>query len=84
MPLKALVTTLLTVVTTLGTSKDVSMSNASLQFAIVDQLQEMVNWLTENNIILKSRINGVGAAKVKLPLVKQFLGNKAKLKGFLT
>ena len=43
----------------------------------------MVNWLIENNIILKSCINGIGAAKVKLSLVKYFLGDKAKLKGFL-
>ena len=59
------------------------MLNASLQLVIVGQLQEMVNQLIENNIILKSRINGIGAAKVKLPLVKRFLGNKIKLKGFL-
>ena len=43
----------------------------------------MVNWLIENNIILKSYINGIGAIKVKLPLVERFLGNKSKLKGFL-
>ena len=83
MLLKALVITLLTVVTTLGASKDVSMLNAGLQLVIVGQLQEIVNWLTKNNIILKSRINGIGAAKVKLPLVKRFLGDKIKLKGFL-
>ena len=83
MLLKAPVTTPLIVATTLGISKDVSMSNASLQLVIVGQLQKMVNQLTENNIILKSRINGIGAAKVKLPLVKRFLGDKIKLKGFL-
>ena len=43
----------------------------------------MVNWLTENNIILKSYINRIGATKVKLSLVERFLGDKAKLKGFL-
>ena len=74
---------LLIVVITLGISKDVSILNASLQLVIVGQLQEIVNQLTENNIILKSRINGIGATKVKLPLVKQFLENKSKLKGFL-
>ena len=70
MPLKALVTMLLTVVITLGISEDVSMLNASLQLVIVAQLQEIVNQLTENNIILKSCINGIGATKVKLSLVK--------------
>ena len=80
---KAPVITLLTAAITLGISKDVSMLNASLQLVIVGQLQEIVNWLTENNIILKSRINGIGATKVKLFLVKRFLGDKTKLKGFL-
>ena len=79
---KALVTMLLTAAITLKTSKDVSISNASSQLVMVGQLQKMVNWLIENNIILKSRINGIRAAKVKLPLVKRFLGDKAKLKGF--
>ena len=74
---------LLMVAITLGISKDVSILNASLQLVIVGQLQEIVNWLIENNIILKSRINRIGATKVKLPLVKYFLGDKAKLKGFL-
>jgi len=44
----------------------------------------MVNCLLDNNRILKERINGIGAAKVKLPLIKRFLGEKLKLKGFLT
>ena len=83
MLLKALVTTPLMAVTTLGISKDVSISNTSLQLVIVGQLQEIVNQLIKNNIILKSRINGIGVAKVKLSLVKRFLGDKIKLKGFL-
>ena len=83
MPLKVPVITLLMAVTTLGTSKDVSMLNASLQLVIVGQLQEIVNQLIKNNIILKSRINRIGATKVKLPLVERFLGDKVKLKGFL-
>ena len=70
-------------VITLGISKDVSILNASLQLVIVGQLQKMVNQLIENNIILKSCINGIGATKVKLFLVKPFLGDKVKLKGFL-
>jgi len=40
--------------------------------------------LTDNYRILKERINGTGAAKVKLPLIKRFLGERLKLKGFLT
>ena len=83
MLLKVVVITLLTAATTLGISKDISILNASLQLVIVGQLQEIVNQLTENNIILKSRINRIRAAKVKLSLVERFLGDKIKLKGFL-
>ena len=83
MPPKAPFITLLIAVITLGISKDVSILNASLQLVTVGQLQEIVNQLTENNIILKSCINGIGATKVKLLLVKRFVGDKSKLKGFL-
>jgi len=44
----------------------------------------MVNHLQDNNRILKKRINRIGAAKIKLPLIKQFSEEKLKLKGFLT
>jgi hypothetical protein len=30
----------------------------------------MINWLIDNNIILKERLNGIGMAKIKLPLIK--------------
>ena len=30
----------------------------------------MVNYLQDNNRIFKERINGIGAVKVKLPLIK--------------
>jgi len=38
----------------------------------------------ENNTALKNRINGIGIVKVKLLLIKRFLGERLKLKGFLT
>ena len=83
MPLKALVITPLMEVTTLGISENISILNNSLQLVMVGQLQKIVNWLTENNIILKSCINGIRAVKVKLSLVERFLKDKVKLKGFL-
>jgi len=43
----------------------------------------MVNRLLDNNRILKERINGIGVVKVKLPLIKRFLGERLKFKGFL-
>jgi len=38
----------------------------------------------DNNTILKERLNSIGIAKIKLPLIKWFTGEKLKLKGFLT
>jgi len=38
----------------------------------------------ENNIVLKNRINGIGVVKVKLLSIKRFLGERLKLKEFLT
>jgi len=43
----------------------------------------MVNCLIDNNWILKDRIYNIRAVKVKLPLVKRYIGEKSKLKGFL-
>jgi len=34
--------------------------------------------------MLENRINGIGIVKVKLPLIKRYLGKRLKLKGFLT
>jgi hypothetical protein len=44
----------------------------------------MVNQLTDNNTILKERLNSISIVKIKLPLIKWFIGEKLKLKGFLT
>ena len=68
---------------TLGISEDVSILNASLQLVTVGQLQEIVNQLIENNIIFKSCINRIGAAKIKLLSIKQFIEERLKLRGFL-
>ncbi len=84
MPLKALVTTLSTAATTLRLGGDTIISNANSQLVTRGQLQEIVNYLQDNNQILKEKINGIGIVKVKLPLIKRFLGERLKLKGFLT
>jgi len=44
----------------------------------------MVNRLIDNNVILKGRLNNISIVKVKLPLIKRFIGERLKLKGFLT
>ena len=82
MPPKAPVITPLTAATTLG--GDTSMADIDSQLITQGQLQEMVNYLQDNNRILKERINRIGVVKVKLPLIKWFIGEKLKLKGFLT
>jgi hypothetical protein len=48
------------------------------------QLREVVNQLTNNSIVLDNKINSIGISKVKIPLIKRFNREKAKLKGFLT
>jgi len=34
--------------------------------------------------VLEERVNRIKAAKIKLPLIKRYLGERLKLKGFLT
>ena len=80
---KVLVTIISTAATTLGLG-DTSMADTDLQLITRGQLQEMVNRLLDNNRILKERINRIGVVNVKLPLIKRFLREKLKLKGFLT
>ena len=82
MPPRAPVITTSTAATTLGPG-DTSMDNRDSQVVTRGQLQEMVNYLQDNNRILKERINRIRVAKVKLPSIKRFLGEKLKLKGFL-
>jgi hypothetical protein len=48
------------------------------------QLQAVVNQLTNNSIALNNKINSIGIFKVKMPSIKQFSREKAKLKEFLT
>ena len=84
MPPKAPVAMLSTAATTLGSGGDTSIADTDSQLVIRSQLQEIINHLQDNRRILKERINGIRAVKIKLPLIKQFLGEKSKLKGFLT
>jgi len=83
MPLKAAVITTSTAATTSGLGNGTSIADTNLQLVTTEQLQEIVNRLINNNRILKERINRIGAAKVKLPLIKRFLGKRLKFKGFL-
>jgi len=82
MPPKAPVTTPSTAATTSGT--DTSMQDTDSQLVTTGQLQEIVDRLTDNNRILGDRLNEIGAAKVKLPSIERFSGERSKLKGFLT
>ena len=82
MPPKAPVTTPL--MAAIMSGNDTSIADTDSQLITRGQLQEIVDYLQDNNRILKERINGIGAVKVKLPLIKRFLGEKLKLKGFLT
>ena len=60
------------------------MANTDLQVVIIGQLQQIVNQLTSNRQALENKITELGISKVKMPSIKRFSGEKAKLKGFLT
>jgi hypothetical protein len=76
-------TTLITA-TTLGLVGNTSIANTDLQVITIKQLYKVVNQLTNNSIALNNKINSIEILKVKMPLIKRFSGEKAKLKGFLT
>ena len=40
--------------------------------------------MTDNNKLLKDRVNKMGAVKIKLLSIKRFIEERLKLKGFLT
>jgi hypothetical protein len=48
------------------------------------QLRKVVDQLTNNSVVLNNKINSIGISKIKMPSIKRFSGEKAKLKGFLT
>jgi hypothetical protein len=50
---------------------------------MMGQLYKVVNQLTNNSIVLNDNINSIKIFKVKIPSIKRFNGEKAKLKGFL-
>ena len=39
--------------------------------------------MTDNNKLLKEKVNKMGAAKIKLLFIKRFVEKRLKLKGFL-
>ena len=80
MPLKAALTT----ATTLKLVGDISITNIDLQVVTMGQLQSIIDQLIRNRQVLENKINKIEISKVKIPLIKQFRGEKIKLKGFLT
>ena len=80
MPLKVIPTT----ATALRLVKDINIADTDLQVVIIGQLQQIINQLTGNRQALENKITEMGIFKVKIPSVKRFSGEKAKLKGFLT
>jgi hypothetical protein len=63
---------------------DTSIANTDSQIVIIGQLYKVVNQLINNGVVLNNKINSIGISKVKIPSIKRFSGEKAKLKGFLT
>jgi hypothetical protein len=75
---------ILTTATTLGLVGDTNIANTDLQVVIMGQLRKVVNQLISNGVVLNDKINSIGISKVKMPLIKRFSKEKAKLKEFLT
>ena len=48
------------------------------------QPQEIVDQLIGNRQVLENKINKIGILKIKILLIKKFIGEKVKLEGFLT
>jgi hypothetical protein len=69
--------------TTLRLVGDTSMADIDSQVVTMGQLCEVVNQFTNNGIALNDKINSIKILKVKMPLIKQFSGEKVKFKGFL-
>jgi hypothetical protein len=84
MPPKAQTTTPSTAATTSRSGKDTSIADADSQVVTRGQLQEIVDHLQENNQLLSEKIDSMGMARVKLPSIERFSGERSKLKGFLT
>jgi hypothetical protein len=70
--------------TTLRLVGNTNMADTDLQVVMMGQLYKVVNQLTSNSVALNNKINSIGMSKIKIPLIKRFSGEKAKLKGFLT
>jgi hypothetical protein len=80
MPPKTIPTTAITS----GLVGNTSIADIDSQVVTMGQLCKVVNQLTNNSVVLDDKINSIGISKVKIPLIKQFSGEKVKLKGFLT
>jgi len=73
-----------TMATTLGLVGNTSIANMDSQIVIMGQLYKVVNQLINNGVVLNDKINSIKISKVKMPSIKRFSREKAKLKGFLT
>ena len=71
------------IVTTLKLGGNININDVDLQVVIIGRLQEIVNQLTGNGQVLENKIIKIRILQVKILLVKNFIGEKVKLKGFL-
>jgi hypothetical protein len=69
---------------TLGLVGNTNITDIDSQVVTMGQLYEVVNQLTNNGVALNNKINSIGISKVKMPSIKRFSREKAKLKEFLT
>ena len=77
---KAPITTLTTVVITLG-DRDTSIVS-DLDIVTMAQLKSIIKQNNTNNQILVKQLRDIKKEKIKMPLIKRFVGEKYKLRGF--
>ena len=54
------------------------------QVVTMVQLRETIEQINKVNNTLRTKINSIQTAKIKMPSIKRFIGERLRLKGFLT
>jgi hypothetical protein len=49
----------------------------------IDRLREVIDCISINLVVFENKLNDFRIIKTKILLIKQFLGERLKLKGFL-
>ena len=82
MPPKA--ATAVTIIETLGENTIILERSDPSQLVTIIRLNKTIKQINLANKTLKNKINNIGRTIIKMLLVKRFIGERSRLKGFLT